>query len=607
MDRTRLATVRSLAQRVLCAVSVWLCLWAPLRSRAQSSVSKTPISSNTAPTPATSARFVFADPYPSPPGPVDEDLLGGLLLETRSEALLWFTLGTIAEERGETDKASDFLRKSLQLDPGNVALASRLASEHVQKQEHAEALRLLKDAAQARPNRPEPFAEIARVYLDALRQPDNALPYAEKAYKMAPARYPVLSVYVETCAAGRLSQRVEDTLKRTLTLSNTDPGFWLSSGDLFRNAFALRSPAPPKSVSERVDSLFAKALELAPRDVRCLEKTADHYAISGRLPEARVLYQRANSLHRELFRSHSAGVCQKLARVAALENDLNGALEVLEDLFQEQPLIPQARELAGSLYLQTGQLVLALGHLKLALEMDPRDLDDALRVLQLQLQLRRPAEAIQTAQYVQKWFPDSPNLTLLLAMALSEAKRPQEAVEAFEKAERQYSGTQKEALDAGFYLSFGAAAERAGLFEKSEQLLKKSIALDPQNAAEALNYLGYMWIEANQRLDEAGELIKRALALRPDHPAYLDSLGWWHYRKGQWKEAEEQLRRALRTMRREEAGEVYDHLGDVLEKFERPDEALAAWDAAAELDPSLVRAREKAARLRTHTPTDSDQ
>ena len=92
-------------------------------------------------------------------------------------------------------------------------------------------------------------------------------------------------------------------------------------------------------------------------------------------------------------------------------------------------------------------------------------------------------------------------------------------------------------LDGQFYFAYGAAAEQAGQVDKAAELLQKSIALDPENSAEACNYLGYMWAERGQKLDEAGDLIKKALALQPDNPAYLDSLGWYYFKKGDLKEA----------------------------------------------------------------------
>ncbi len=65
-----------------------------------------------------------------------------------------------------------------------------------------------------------------------------------------------------------------------------------------------------------------------------------------------------------------------------------------------------------------------------------------------------------------------------------------------------------------FYFDYGIAADQAGLYDKAADLFKRSIALDPGKAAQAYNYLGYMWAEHNMHLDEAEEMINQALAPR---------------------------------------------------------------------------------------------
>ena len=153
-------------------------------------------------------------------------------------------------------------------------------------------------------------------------------------------------------------------------------------------------------------------------------------------------------------------------------------------------------------------------------------------------------------------------------------------------------------MDASFYLTYGAAAERAGRLERAAELLQKSVALDPANAAEALNYMGFMWVDRETNLEEAGVLIRRALGLKPNHPAYLDSLGWWYFRKGDLASAARELRRALEKIRREDAPEVYDHLGAVLFQAGDVGGALSAWESALELEPTLEPVREKLKRAK---------
>ena len=108
-----------------------------------------------------------------------------------------------------------------------------------------------------------------------------------------------------------------------------------------------------------------------------------------------------------------------------------------------------------------------------------------------------------------------------------------------------------------------AALERLDQVEESEALFKQLVDTEP-NDANAANYLGYMWADREVRLEEALELIARAVSLDPENSAYLDSLGWVHFRLGDLAEAERWLRRAVDLGGSLGDGTIFCHLGEVL-------------------------------------------
>ena len=613
-ERMRTATVLP-ALRSALAASLLVCCLAPSRvdaAKTNQPSQKTPVpssgkpalfSADTAPPKALAAGTlcagpIYADPYPSPASDPAPDLLVSPEKAAVSEAYLNFALGIILEQQENPDSASPFFLKALELDPANARLASRVAEGLVREKKTEEAIRLLKAAHQAEPKELILAVDLARIYLSALRQADTALVYAERAYRMAPDDLTAISTLIEVCSAARLTQRLEEALKKTLTQTRQDLNFWLRAGDLFRNAFSLRGAPPAKSQLERLNSLYRKALELEPNNIFCLERAADHFTLTQQYTEACLFYDRANTLFAEQNKIISLPISQKWARALVLNEQGDAALDLLEEVLRVYPTAVPPRELAGELYLQQGQIVAALGHFRLALDLDATKMEDHVRLIQLQLRLKRADEAAETALKARAQFPEAPGLTMLLAVALGEAKRHQESIQAFEAAEKEFSNGRKEALDASFYLTYGAAAERAGMLEQAARLLKKSIALDPENAAEASNYIGFMWVDRNINLEEAGTFIRKALGLRPNHPAYLDSLGWWYYRKGDLQAAVRELKKALGKIRREEAPEVYDHLGEIQQQLGNTTEAINAWEAALELDPGLESVREKLQRAR---------
>ena len=75
----------------------------------------------------------------------------------------------------------------------------------------------------------------------------------------------------------------------------------------------------------------------------------------------------------------------------------------------------------------------------------------------------------------------------------------------------------------------GAMYERMKNFPAAEAEFRKVLAVNPDND-NALNYLGYMLADRNIRLDEARDMILKALSREPNSGAYLDSLGWVYFR-----------------------------------------------------------------------------
>ncbi|MCC5887449.1 MAG: tetratricopeptide repeat protein [Gammaproteobacteria bacterium] len=111
--------------------------------------------------------------------------------------------------------------------------------------------------------------------------------------------------------------------------------------------------------------------------------------------------------------------------------------------------------------------------------------------------------------------------------------------------------------------------------------LRHILELDPDHAM-ALNALGYILADRTDRYGEAKALITRALELRPNEPAYIDSLGWVEYRLGNHARARTLLERAYRLM---PDHEIAAHLGEVLWVMGKREAALQTWEEGLALDP----------------------
>jgi tetratricopeptide (TPR) repeat protein len=124
-------------------------------------------------------------------------------------------------------------------------------------------------------------------------------------------------------------------------------------------------------------------------------------------------------------------------------------------------------------------------------------------------------------------------------------------------------------------------AEKLNRIEVAEKDLRRILKKDPKNP-NALNALGYTLADRTSRYTEALALIEQALALKPDDPFILDSLGWVHYRLGNHAEAVRHLRAAFD--KRADA-EIAAHLGEVLWVTGDRNGAESIWKNALQLTP----------------------
>jgi tetratricopeptide (TPR) repeat protein len=161
------------------------------------------------------------------------------------------------------------------------------------------------------------------------------------------------------------------------------------------------------------------------------------------------------------------------------------------------------------------------------------------------------------------------------AQLLREAGRPADAFAVLDAG----LATQPDQVDLLYETAL--AAERAGQPEVMERHLRRLIELRPDHA-HAYNALGYSLADRNLRLDEAAQLVDKALELAPEDPYILDSRGWVLFRQGDSAGAAEVLKKAF-GLRADP--EIAAHLGEVLWALGRRDEAIDIWDKAAKASP----------------------
>lgn len=202
----------------------------------------------------------------------------------------------------------------------------------------------------------------------------------------------------------------------------------------------------------------------------------------------------------------------------------------------------------------------------------------------------RKDAALEVLEALARDFPDLPGIWIALGDMQRRESRFVEAAQSYDRAIALYGEPEPDKWFA--YYARGIANERARNWPKAEADFRTALQLSPEQP-QVLNYLGYSYVDKNENLSEALDMIQRASAAMPEDGAIADSLGWALYRLGRYAEAVGHMEHAIERMPVDPL--VNDHLGDVYWAVGRTREAEFQWRRALSFVPET---EAEAARIR---------
>ena len=188
--------------------------------------------------------------------------------------------------------------------------------------------------------------------------------------------------------------------------------------------------------------------------------------------------------------------------------------------------------------------------------------------------------ALEQLQLLRREAPDSRIAAMALAEFYNGQERHDEAIAIYSALLAPLDAPASE--DWNLFFGRAVAYERSGDWARSEEDLYLALDLSGEHPL-VLNYLGYMWADRGERLQLALEMLRKAVEARPQSGFIVDSLGWVHYRLGEFDKATFYLERAVEL--EPEDPIINDHLGDSLWQSGRKLEARFQWQRALQLEP----------------------
>jgi len=348
---------------------------------------------------------------------------------------------------------------------------------------------------------------------------------------------------------------------------------------------------------------FKKTLEATGQlNWRLTDAIANFYERHGRADTADALYQRfikdnagselaESVLARKqaepvlpLIDTAEAGLAEALFNLASVVNQpetIDLALLYARCALQLRPDLSLARLLLSDLLSAQNKPQESLAVLAEFPPNSPYSWSARLRVAANLEMLDRTEEGLAQLKEMSAEAPTRAGADMQLGDLLRAKKRFTEAVDAYDEAIRRLQAAGMPERWSLFY-SRGIALERSGQWKPSEADLLHALELKPDQPL-VLNYLGYSWIDRGENLERGLKMIEKAVELRPEDGYIVDSLGWAHYRLGDYSSAVQYLEKAIELV--PEDPTINDHLGDAYWQSGRPSEARFQWRRALQFGP----------------------
>ena len=500
------------------------------------------------------------------------------------EAVAHFATALTYDLDGRQAEALQEYAQAAAEDPGYEPVVIETARRYLRAREPEKAVSILKRASKEEDASGAVFTWLGLAYGQA-DQPEEAIKANKLAIKRMPASlaaYQNLSqIFTQT---GQTNEALA-VLDQAASQTSVSPGYLIDLADLNDRHGRSRS-LDPETVRHRVTELLDRASDLKPENPIILQRLGDGYVKIGESDKAEQSYLRLLDRF-----SGMLAVRSKLADLYLRGGNPEKARTQLEEIAKRNPTNARTQAVLGMMALDANEITNAVQYLERAVVLAPDFENVYYDLARANLVIQKPEDALKILSRAASKFKTTFILNFYSGMAYASMQRYKEAVAHFLSAEllakNQDNGPMQ--LNRQFYFQVGSAHERNGDHEQAATYFEKCLEISP-DFPDALNYLGYMWADLGINLERARDLIEKAVKLRPETPAFLDSLAWVLFKLDRPDEALPHMLKAVELTENPDPV-LYDHLGDIYDSLEALAHSRArdAWkkSLSAEEDPKV--------------------
>ena len=478
-----------------------------------------------------------------------------------------YELAKLHAQNGEYEDALEYAQTATSLDPDNMRYQMVLADVFTLKGEQEKAIEIHETLARKHPEQLNLQEQLLNAYLQNERY-DEAIEVLEHIESLqGPSRETSMQKQQILITQGNIEKAIEEA-EKMIKMFPDELAFYELLVDLYMET----------NRQEQAAEVLRQMKETAPENHMVYLLYADFHHQQGEHEEA-FSYLKGAFQSREMEVEGKARIIYTYLQAAGEEKAyLDQAIELGQILADTHPENPEAFFIFGDMLNMSGKHEAAREQYLKGTERDPSSLGAWEQILSINLRLSDYEALRDHSEKALEYFLEQPILFLFNGLAYLQLGDYEEAVSSLDYGLALIVDDND--LKEDFLTLLGDTYYQLKDHQQSDQYYERAIELNPQNAT-ALNNYSYHLAERKERLDEALQMAEMANRFEPDNAAFQDTYGWIKYQMGDFKAAEEWIRKAMETSE-DPSADILEHYGDVLYQLGEREKALEYWEKARE-------------------------
>lgn len=332
--------------------------------------------------------------------------------------------------------------------------------------------------------------------------------------------------------------------------------------------------------TQKAVNIYEKILKENPNDARTIMSLADYYNHIGNAEKYNE-YSKKAFLNKDISLDTKISILYDYLKLADKDKSLiPEALEYAEILAETNPDDAKTWAIYGDIYNVSDKQKEALKKYKKSLELQKDIFSVWQQIFFIESDLKMYDSLQIHTEQAKEYFPNQAIVYFFNGLAFQQNKDYSSAIKPYKKGAKMAVGNPN--LKAQFYSNLGESYNSLKDYKESDKYFDKALEIEPNNQFTLNNYAYYLSLRA-EKLEKAKEMSLKSLELSPNNPTYLDTYAWILFKNNEFKEALEFQSKAIKLTDSPSAA-LYEHLGDILFKLNKKDDAVNAWKKALEKD-----------------------